>query len=171
MACEAWQTRTFSKLGNRAGFAFVPVKKPLVALTLLFTSLFPISAAPATPTGDPVFDRLDQWATDLQRQSMNWNSNCANFARGNHESGGCQRSLEELKAQWKHFVELAGEYHSDGTDCRAILRQRWIQFRIRQFAFDLKYAGIRNTARQSEEFVLNREMRELKEELKKCTGK
>ena len=152
-------------------FTFVPVKKLLVALTLLFTSLLPISAAHAAPNEDLVFNRLDQWATDLQKQTMNWNSNCAGRARGNHESEGCQRTLEELKAQWKHFVELAGEYHSNGTDCRAILRQRWIQFQSRVFAFDLKYAGIRDTARQSEEFVLNGQGRELKEELKKCTGK
>jgi hypothetical protein len=102
---------------------------------------------------------------------VNWDSNCSGRAFGNHESGPCQRSLEALKAQWKHFGELAGEYHSNGTDCRAILHQRWIQFKIREFAFDLKYAGIRNTARQSEEFVLHGEERELKEQLKKSTGK
>jgi hypothetical protein len=129
-----------------------------------------VSAARAAPTDDLVFDRLDQWATDLQKQAMNWNSNCANFGR-NHDSGGCQRALEELKAQFKHFGELAGEYHSNGTDCRATLRQRWIQYRSRQFAFDVEYAGVRNTARQSEEFVLNKEEHELREEFKKCTGK
>ena len=151
-------------------FTFAPMKKLLVALTLLFTSILPISVASAAPTDDLVFDRLDQWATDLQKQAMNWNSNCAKYGR-NHDSGGCQRSLEALQAQQKQFVQLAGEYHSNGTDCRAILRQRWIQFRIRQFTFDLKYAGIRDTARQSEEFGLNRQMSELREELKKCTGK
>ena len=101
---------------------------------------------------------------------MNWNSNCAKFGR-NHDTGDCQRSLEALKAQWKQFVELAGEYHSNGADCRAILRQRWIQYRIRQCAYNLKYGGIRDTAKQSEDFALNKEERELKEEFKKCTGK
>jgi hypothetical protein len=46
-----------------------PMKRLLVALTLLFTSLLPISAAPAAPTDDPVFNRLDQWASALEKTS------------------------------------------------------------------------------------------------------
>jgi hypothetical protein len=149
------------------------VKRLLAPLALLLTSLLPISAALAAPTDDPNFDRLDQLATDLLRQGQNWDRDCAfpTARRDPMQDNRCRRALEALQGKWKQFIELAGQYHSNGSDCRAILQQRWIQFRIREFTFNLKYTGVRNTARLSEEFALHREGRELQEETKNCMGK
>ena len=144
------------------------MKKFFAALALLLTSLLPISAALPAPSGDPTFDRLDQWATNLDNQGQNWDHQCS----GSHLlTPTCQKRLEDLKAQCKQFIELAGQYHPNGSDFRAILHQRWIRFRIRSFTFNLKYAGVLDTSRQSQDSELAREKAELEREIKQCTGK
>ena len=148
------------------------MQKLLSALALLLTLLLPISPALAAPTDDPTFDRLDQWATNLDNQGQNWSQQCTRILRGNSlNSLNCQHRLKALQDQWKQFIKLAGQYKSNGTGCRAMLNQRWIQFRIRSFTFNLKYAGSPDTSRQAEEFELRREGLQLKQEIKNCTGK
>lgn len=152
---------------------FVPAINGMkILLVLVLLQATPLLANPATCPlmgNDIVFDKLELWAVAMEKQGREWDSNCVFGPE--IDQAKCERVLGALKPQWAKFIELAGQYHSNGADCRAALRQRWIGMRIQQFALNLRYVGIRDTSRPSAEFSVLKNRNDLMAEIKKCTGK
>jgi len=82
----------------------------------------------------------------------------------------CAMKREKAKAQYTNFIAVASQYKSQGTGCRAILRQRIIQDMIRNAHWNLDCWGVRATGCAQEKMAIKREGQAISREIQNCIG-
>jgi hypothetical protein len=118
---------------------------------------------------DAKFAGLLMWASNLNHYANVWNEQC----HENFETEECQQTRLILFAQFTYFIECANRYEVTGSDCRTDIRSRIIKHYIREFQYNLDYAGQmlegkKESNRDAERKAIRVEEDQLKKDADKC---
>ena len=98
---------------------------------------------------DTEYLELVQQAADISESAGKWNDKCGDtpFSK---DCAADQKMLSEL---WSRYIVRAAKFKTEGSDCRAEMRVKIINFNLQIALFNVGCAGTKHTDTQEEQCV------------------